>query len=154
MGEQQSIQEFDEDEIIAEVVDLFQSRPDWCGFKNEEQIRNRFQDGNVYFSHQNGELVAALDFNHTNKGYTVVYNSVVRDISDHRPFWEGLVNRVLRESKWNRIITRVPEDVEEILLWRRLGKRVTMEPGKNRRLVVFEVLGDETTSSTEPIDTW
>jgi len=143
-------EEADKEELIEEIINLYWESPHDTGFKERTQIEDRLEAGNVTYSRNvAGEIVCVADYRHLiGNEYTTVYATALKEGSGDG-YWFNTIGKILRESPHNRLRTKVPIDSNENLLWRQIGRKVSMERGKNKPLYVWIVDGnDKTTDSS------
>lgn len=151
MSEQTDISRYDREEILDEIVDLFQSRNDWMGFRTRDEIETAFAEDRCRWIHQYGEVVCAATYRHLkNKRYTRVYFTSMRESNWHPDLWQQCINSILLESPHSRIISKTPIEVTECDLWEEIGHKMNIEDGKDRPLVVWEVVDDR----PGPLEGW
>lgn len=134
---------YDSDEILDQIVELFQDWTDWHSFRTRSEIEEAYEDGRVTWIHKGGEVVCAATYRHLeSKPYSRVYFSALRDDEWDVDRWKQMIRGVLLESPYDRIISKTPMEIKEADLWRKIAEPIRIEPGKNRPLAVWEVRSD------------
>lgn len=137
------IQTYDTERIIDGVTELLQDRVDWHGWRTRAETARYFNDGGVVWTHRGGEIACTAVFSHLEqRPHTRVYFTALAESHWDPGLWESLIERIVRDSPYNRILSKTVASSEENELWRRVGHKVGEEPGKQRQLNVWLV--DET----------
>lgn len=143
---------YDADEQIDAITELFQSNSETHGFVRRAWVERRYSTGEIKSIRRNGEIAGSVLYNHgTQKYVTTIYNLAAKEEHRGSGIREELLERTLRESPWNRAITKTPTGVAQNDFWREHGKKERVEGGKKRQLNVFRIDGDENTEQTESI---
>lgn len=119
------------------VADLYQANTDQCGWVTREEINTRYENDEVKYAIQEDEALAAADYSHVgSKGKTKVYRTAVRDESAEE--WrERIIDRIMGESPYGIIETKVPVDSNENGFWEKRAELVRREPGNRRMLNIY-----------------
>ncbi len=139
-GEQSSIQVYDKNQIVEEVVELYQSNPDDCGFVMKAEVEERFDNGNVYFLHRGGRVACAFDFRHLSRyNHTRIYHTAVAEGFEGEGLRSKLLSSILTESPYGRVVSKVPVGASENSFWEKEGRLFKREVGRKRDLNVWIV---------------
>lgn len=127
MSDQASIQQYDRGVIFESIVELFQNRTEWHGFRSRTEIGERFEKGEVAWIHRGGSIVCAATYRHRQTSHTRVYFTAMGEAVWDPESWQQMIRTILFESPHDRLISKTPLDCEESGLWDEAGIRIREE---------------------------
>lgn len=136
------IHDYDREQIIDGITELYQDNADQCGFVTRSEVEGRFAENGIRFRHRDGEIVCAMSFRHLQRGhYTAIYRSAISANGSNEDR-KALLHGILRESPHEYALTKVPYDSEENAFWAEVGELQRSVEGRKRQLNVYRVVND------------
>jgi len=149
---QDGIYAYDKNETIDQIAEILQSDTETHGFVKRIEIKQRFEMDSIKVLRSGGEVVACVDYNHPlEKRSSTVYHLGIRKNHRGNGYREELVDRVLQESPYNLLMTKVPEGVDQNRFWKRVGEKCGEETGVKRRLNVYRVFPEKSDTNMTPV---